>query len=115
MATDVCVPISRLAECVVATQRDLAEAGLVAPIVGHVGDGNVHVNVTGVDPDDESVDDAVFRLATSMGGNISAEHGIGIAKRRWLSLNRSAAEMETFRSIKRSLDPVGILNPNVLL
>ena len=84
-------------------------------LFGHVGDGNLHVNVTGVDPSDESVDDAVLRLVVASGGSISAEHGIGTAKRRWLSLQRSAEELAVFRSIKDALDPRGILNPHVLL
>ena len=83
-------------------------------LFGHVADGNVHVNITGVDPDDMAVDDRVFVLAADMGGSISAEHGIGTAKRPWLHLNRSAAEIAAFRSIKGALDPAGILNPNVL-
>jgi len=82
---------------------------------GHAADGNVHVNVTGVDPDDDRVDDAVLRLVAGLGGSISAEHGIGTAKRRWLHLNRSQSEIDAFRAIKRALDPDGILNPNVLL
>jgi FAD/FMN-containing dehydrogenase len=82
---------------------------------GHAADGNVHVNVTGVDPDDDRVDDAVLRLVAGLGGSISAEHGIGTAKRAWLHLNRSPAEIEAFRNVKRALDPDGILNPNVLL
>ncbi len=84
-------------------------------LFGHVGDGNVHVNVTGVAPDDERVDDAVFRMVADAGGSISAEHGIGTAKKRWLELTRTPAEIATFRAIKRALDPDGILNPNVLL
>lgn len=82
---------------------------------GHAADGNVHVNVTGVGPDDERVDDALFRFAADMGGSISAEHGIGAAKKRWLHLNRSESEIAAFRSIKRALDPAGILNPNAVL
>jgi FAD/FMN-containing dehydrogenase len=73
------------------------------------------VNVTGVDPSDERVDDAVLRLVVSSGGSISAEHGIGTAKRRWLHLQRSEAELDAFRAIKAALDPNGILNPHVLL
>ncbi len=84
-------------------------------LFGHVGDGNIHVNVTGVAHDDERVDDAVFRLVAGAGGSISAEHGIGTAKKRWLELTRSPSEIELFRSIKQVLDPDGILNPNVLL
>jgi FAD/FMN-containing dehydrogenase len=84
-------------------------------LFGHVGDGNVHVNVSGVAPGDESVDGAVLELVASLGGSISAEHGIGRAKRRWLHLGRSPAEIDAFRALKRALDPSGILNPGVLL
>jgi FAD/FMN-containing dehydrogenase len=84
-------------------------------LFGHVGDGNVHVNVTGVAPGDEVVDGAVLELVASLGGSISAEHGIGRAKRRWLHLGRSPAEIDAFRALKRALDPSGILNPGVLL
>jgi len=82
---------------------------------GHAADGNIHVNVTGVEPGDDEVDDAVLRLVASLGGSISSEHGIGTAKRRWLHLSRSPAEIDAFRALKRALDPDGILNPNVLL
>ncbi len=84
-------------------------------LFGHAGDGNVHVNVTGVDPDDLTVDDRVMHYVAELGGSISSEHGIGSAKRRWLHLNRSEAELGAFRRLKAALDPVGILNPNVLL
>ncbi|WP_208028637.1 FAD-binding oxidoreductase [Rhabdothermincola sediminis] len=84
-------------------------------LFGHIGDGNLHVNITGTAPDDEEVDGIIFRMVASCGGSISAEHGIGTAKKRWLHLNRSAAEVRAFRSIKRALDPRGVLNPNVLL
>lgn len=91
--------------------------GAAVWLFGHVGDGNIHVNVTGV-PDDETgtlVDEAVLLLVAERGGSISAEHGIGSAKRRWLHLDRSAAEISVFRQIKAALDPNGILNPHVLL
>jgi FAD/FMN-containing dehydrogenase len=84
-------------------------------LFGHVGDGNVHVNVTGPEPDDLRVDDRVMRYAAELGGSISSEHGIGTAKRLWLYLNRSDAELSAFRRLKTALDPAGILNPNVLL
>jgi FAD/FMN-containing dehydrogenase len=80
-------------------------------VFGHVADGNLHVNVLG----DDDVDDDVLRLVAGYGGSISAEHGIGTAKKRWLHLVRSEAEIAAFRAIKRALDPAGILNPNVLL
>jgi FAD/FMN-containing dehydrogenase len=84
-------------------------------LFGHAADGNLHVNVTGADPADARIDAAVLELVAERGGSISAEHGIGTAKRQWLHLNRSAAEIAAMRSIKRALDPAGILNPNVLL
>jgi FAD/FMN-containing dehydrogenase len=84
-------------------------------LFGHVGDGNVHVNVTGLPPDDDRVDGAVLEAVAAAGGSISAEHGIGTAKRRWLPLNRTPAELAAFAAIKRALDPAGILNPGVLL
>jgi FAD/FMN-containing dehydrogenase len=92
-----------------------ADPGAATWLFGHVGDGNVHVNVTGVDPDDLVVDEAVLVAVAELGGSISAEHGIGTAKRPWLHLNRSEAELAAFRRIKAALDPAGILNPNVLL
>jgi FAD/FMN-containing dehydrogenase len=83
---------------------------------GHAGDGNVHVNVTGVpDARAEDVTAAVFGLVAAAHGSISAEHGIGTAKRRYLHLVRSPTEIDTYRAIKRALDPTHILNPNVLL
>jgi FAD/FMN-containing dehydrogenase len=114
---DVTLPASALAEFVPAVRARVHE---VAPeagcwLFGHAADGNLHVNVTGVEPDDETVDDAVLRLVADLGGSISAEHGIGTAKKRWLSLRRSPAEIAAYRAIKRALDPDGILNPNVLL
>jgi FAD/FMN-containing dehydrogenase len=90
-------------------------AGCTVHTFGHVGDGNLHVNVLGPAPDDESVDDAVLRLAASYGGSIGAEHGVGRAKRRWLSLSRSPAELAAMRAVKTALDPAGLLNPGVLL
>jgi FAD/FMN-containing dehydrogenase len=82
---------------------------------GHLGDGNLHVNVSGVDADDEMVDAAVLELVAQRGGSISAEHGIGQLKRRWLHLARSEAEIDAFRAIKAALDPRSVLNPRVLL
>lgn len=84
-------------------------------LFGHIGDGNIHVNVTGVDPGDTRIDGAVFELVASLQGSISAEHGIGTAKKPWLHLSRSTQEIETFRRIKSALDPGMILNPNTLL
>jgi FAD/FMN-containing dehydrogenase len=114
---DIAVPVSRLAAYahqVKETIRDVAPDASVY-LYGHIGDGNLHVNVVGPPPDDEAVDEVILRLAISMGGTISAEHGIGVAKVGWLSEDRSAADVAAMRAIKHALDPVGILNPGVLL
>ena len=115
---DVTLPARELAEFMHAAPL-VASAAAPVPVRtwmwGRAADGNVHVNVTGLAPEDPRVDDAVLGLAAELGGSISAEHGIGRAKRPWLALNRSDAEIAAFRSIKRALDPDGILNPNVLL
>jgi FAD/FMN-containing dehydrogenase len=114
---DVTLPLAALAgfiEQVPVRVREV-DAGAQVWLFGHVGDGNIHVNVTGLAPDDDRVDDAVLRLVASLGGSISAEHGIGTAKKRWLPLNRSPEEIAVFASIKRAMDPNGILNPGVLL
>lgn len=84
-------------------------------LFGHVGDGNVHVNITNIAPDDDEVDALVFGEVARRGGSISAEHGIGRTKRSYLHLNRSEAEIAMMRSIKSALDPLGILAPGVLL
>ena len=113
---DVTLPGDALAEFVdrVRGAVERVDPRARAWLFGHAADGNIHVNVTGVDPEDDAVDDAVLRLTAELGGSISAEHGIGMAKRRWLGLNRSAAEIDTFRAIKRALDPDSVLNPGVL-
>jgi FAD/FMN-containing dehydrogenase len=117
---DVTLPAAELAAFPAAVT---ALVGRVAPgvavhLFGHVGDGNVHVNLKpppGEATLSDDVDAAVFELVSSLGGSISAEHGIGTAKKAWLHLNRSPAEIAVFRSIKHALDPEAILNPNVLL
>ncbi len=114
---DVTLPLAALAEFMDAVPGVVAatEPSARTWLFGHAGDGNIHVNVTGLAPDDERVDDAVFNLVAGLGGSISAEHGIGTAKTRWLHLVRSSAELDAFASIKRALDPDGILNPHVLV
>ena len=84
-------------------------------IFGHVGDGGVHLNVTGLESDDLAIDDTIVEIVADFHGSISAEHGIGTTKRRWLSYSRSDSEIAAFRAIKQALDPDGVLNPNVLL
>ncbi|MGH8998947.1 MAG: FAD-binding oxidoreductase [Acidimicrobiia bacterium] len=103
--------VSRVGEVVAAAAAPAARCVLF----GHAADGNLHVNVLGAVERAEATEDAVLRLVASLGGSISAEHGIGTAKRRWLELNRSPAEIGAFRAIKAALDPAGILNPHVLL
>jgi len=94
-------------------------AGTTCHHFGHLADGNVHLNVLGVgdrpDAELDEIDGRVLGLVARHGGSISAEHGIGRAKRRWLGLSRSAAEISAFRAIKTGLDPAGIMNPGVLL
>jgi len=114
---DVGVPLARLPAF---ADRVRAEVARLAPgaqviLFGHLGDGNVHVNVLGLEPDDETVDEAVLVLAAEHGGTISAEHGVGRAKARWLALARSPGELRAMEAIKRALDPDGMLNPGVLL
>ncbi len=114
---DVTVPLGRMGRFVEDVRDSILELAPAARcwFFGHLLDGNLHVNVTGLDPDDEEVDGAVLGLVSAAGGSISSEHGIGRAKRRWLHLNRSAEELKAFRAIKDALDPCGILNPNVLI
>lgn len=114
---DVTVPLPRMAAFAEDVQQLVRQRwpGSEIWLFGHAGDGNLHVNVTGVDPDDDTLDAAVFELVALAGGSISAEHGIGQAKRSWLHLNRTAAERSLFATLKRAFDPDGILNPGVLL
>jgi FAD/FMN-containing dehydrogenase len=116
---DVTLPAGELAGFLGAacTAVEAAAPGARCVLFGHAGDGNVHVNVLGAGEPARAaaVEDAVLRLVARLGGSISAEHGIGAAKRSWLHLNRTPAEIDTFRAIKRALDPAGILNPHVLL
>ena len=111
---DVAVPLARIAAFRAELDSVIAKADARAIVFGHIGAGNLHVNVLGPAPDDDSVDDAVLRLAAEHGGTISAEHGIGRAKTAVLHLSRSAAEIAAMRAVKSALDPAGLLNPGVL-
>jgi FAD/FMN-containing dehydrogenase len=113
---DVSVPAARYAELVERAPSVVASVDPAARTIvyGHVGDGNVHVNVLGPARDDERVDDAVLELVLELGGSVSAEHGIGVAKVGWLVRDRGAATVTAMRAVKRAWDPAGILNPGVL-
>jgi len=117
---DLAFPLTRLAGFRAALESLLAKCGpekesATGIVFGHIAVGNLHVNVLGPAPDDESVDEAVLVLAAEHGGTISAEHGIGRAKAELLHLSRSAAEIAAMRAVKSALDPDGLLNPGVLL
>jgi D-lactate dehydrogenase (cytochrome) len=118
--TDACVPISRLADCIVETKRDIARSPLVGALVGHAGDGNFHV-IFPVNPDDpgelaeaERLSDRIAERALSMGGTCSGEHGVGIGKKKFLPQEHGES-LEVMRAIKAALDPLNIMNPGKLL
>ena len=114
--TDVCVPISRLAECIVETKKDLAGSTLIAPLAGHVGDGNFHL-VFLLDPDDPAELEEATRLnerlvhrALAMGGTCTGEHGVGLGKMGFLQAEHGEA-LSVMRQLKKALDPQNIMNP----
>ncbi|TPW33567.1 FAD-binding protein [Martelella alba] len=115
-STDVCVPISRLAECVMETQADLKQEGFLAPIVGHAGDGNFHLLLMFNDKDADEIarveafTDRLAKRALAMDGTCTGEHGVGQGKKRVVGEEMGAA-IDLMRSIKTSLDPDSIFNP----
>ncbi|MEO7134293.1 MAG: FAD-linked oxidase C-terminal domain-containing protein [Vicinamibacterales bacterium] len=118
--TDICVPISHLAECILETQADLKDANIVAPLVGHAGDGNFHLIIM-LNPDDQKEFVAVTRLserlvdrALKFGGTCSGEHGVGVGKLKYLAAEHGAA-LDVMRSIKRAIDPHNLMNPGKLI
>ncbi|ACA16499.1 FAD linked oxidase domain protein [Methylobacterium sp. 4-46] len=121
IATDVCVPISRLAECVDATKRDIVESGIIAPIAGHVGDGNFHTSpLVMMDDADEiaRVTGFIERLvarAIAMEGTCTGEHGIGQKKMRFMEIEHGAPALALMRGLKRTIDPDNIMNPGKVL
>jgi D-lactate dehydrogenase (cytochrome) len=120
-ATDVCVPISRLAECVTATQAEIARLKLVAPILGHVGDGNFHLTLLVDMSDADEVERAqelmerLVELALSMDGTCTGEHGVGQGKMKYLKAEHGAAALAAMAAIKRALDPQNIMNPGKIV
>lgn len=120
IATDVCVPISRLAECILETRKDIDASDMIAPIVGHVGDGNFHILFV-LDPDDpaqmakaESVNERMVHRALAMGGTCTGEHGVGVGKLDFLVAEQGDA-VSVMRTLKRAIDPDNIMNPGKIL
>jgi D-lactate dehydrogenase (cytochrome) len=118
--TDVCVPISRLADCIAETRKDIEESGLLAPIVGHVGDGNFHVDMV-LDPDDAeevaravALNDRLVARAQAMDGTCTGEHGVGYGK-----IDKLAGELgeavDVMRSLKQAIDPNNLMNPGKIV
>lgn len=114
---DVALPPGRFAEFIDRVPELVTSIAADARtwMFGHGGEGAVHVNVTGLAPDDESVDTAVLRLVAQLDGSISAEHGIGRAKMRWIHLAHDASELRLLSRVKAAFDPAGIMNPAVLV
>jgi D-lactate dehydrogenase (cytochrome) len=118
--TDVCVPISRLAECILETKRDIEESRLLAPIVGHAGDGNFHLSFI-IDPDDkeemaraQALNERMVMRALAMGGTCTGEHGIGTGKMAFLQAEHGEA-VAVMRALKLALDPQNLMNPGKVL
>ena len=121
IATDICVPISRLADCVNETHKDIADSRLVSPIIGHVGDGNFHCNLL-VDINDgdemqraEGFLERLVQRGLAMEGTCTGEHGVGQAKMKYMGEEHSAATLGVMRTIKQALDPDNIMNPGKLV
>jgi D-lactate dehydrogenase (cytochrome) len=114
--TDVCVPISQLAHCVLETRRDIQGSSLVAPLMGHVGDGNFHL-IFVIDPDNPTelavateLNARLVHRAMAVGGTCSGEHGVGIGKIDYLADEHGEA-LDVMKAIKRTLDPDNLMNP----
>jgi D-lactate dehydrogenase (cytochrome) len=121
ITTDVCVPISRLAEALLGAKADIAASGFEAPIVGHVGDGNFHTIILVNEGDAAemarawALDRAIVARALSLGGTCSGEHGVGLGKREFLAQEHGPGALALMRTLKQAMDPRGILNPGKLL
>ena len=121
LTTDVCVPISRLAECIAATNSDIAAStSIPAPVAGHVGDGNFHVAFM-VDPEDQDeireasvLHDRLIRRALAAGGTCTGEHGIGYGKMEYLEIERGEG-VGVMQALKQALDPDNIMNPGKIV
>ncbi len=121
LTTDVCVPISRLAECIAATRADLEATGLTAPLLGHVGDGNFHMLIL-VRPDDaegfakaQAFAQRLAERAIAMDGTCTGEHGIGLGKKKFMALEHGEDALAVMRAIKQAFDPYDLMNPGKVL
>ena len=119
--TDVCVPLSRLAECVTETQRDIEESKLIAPIVGHIGDGNFHLTLL-IDRDNpaevgnaKAFGERLVERALAMDGTCTGEHGVGQGKMKYLLSEHGPAALAAMRLIKQAFDPLSIMNPGKIV
>ncbi|WP_025769480.1 FAD-binding oxidoreductase [Thioalkalivibrio sp. HK1] len=120
-ATDVCVPISSLTECILQTRADIDASGLIAPIVGHVGDGNFHLAFV-LDPDDpqelaraQALNDRMVERAQQMGGTCTGEHGVGYGKIEYMDKEHGQEAVQVMHLIKNALDPDNLMNPGKIL
>ena len=114
--TDICVPISKLADCIIETKKDIEKSNIIAPIVGHVGDGNFHLIML-LDPENEKevseakrLNDKLVNRALKMEGTSTGEHGIGIGKKEYLKIEQGLS-LEVMSQIKKAIDPKNIMNP----
>jgi D-lactate dehydrogenase (cytochrome) len=120
-SSDVCVPLSRLAECIDATKRDIEETGLLAPIVGHVGDGNFHVLPLMDESDPEQVARCkafmgrIVERALAMEGTCTGEHGVGQGKMKYMRAEHGDAALALMAAVKKAVDPAGIMNPGKIV
>ena len=111
-----CVPISSLTECILETKKDIEASNIIAPIVGHVGDGNFHLILL-LNPEDKEevneakeINDRLVERALRMKGTSTGEHGIGIGKKNFLKTEKGNS-IKIMSQIKRSIDPNNIMNP----
>ncbi|KIJ53505.1 hypothetical protein M422DRAFT_201716 [Sphaerobolus stellatus SS14] len=117
-ATDVCVPVSNLPKLVYETKKDLAESGLIATMVGHVGDGNFHAQMIFEKPEElekaRQVANRMVERAIALDGTCTGEHGVGLGKKKWLEKELGTGTVEVMKLLKRTLDPHNLFNPGKL-
>ena len=118
--TDCCVPISNLAECIARTKKEIEHSGLIAPIVGHVGDGNFHLVIL-IDPEDEvelkkanDLAEAINYLAISLGGTVTGEHGVGVGKKNYMQAEHGGG-YSLMGVLKKAIDPANLMNPGKMV